>query len=169
MKITDKIRISSLRKKGTQSSTEREIKILKPAQYKRILLINSLEEPDLIKAAQLAFKNAEISQLYLREKKEDSDTSKYSIHPSDFNLTGQLKNDKLSQLQKSGFELIIDLHDESELLKYCFRSIKSNLIVGKLNSSDPVICDLFVESGKNNKEFLDNMIKQLNVIASHEK
>ena len=170
MILGNKLKLSGVRKKILSAANQRAIRIQRPAQCRKILLVNSTPDETLSWFAGTVFPNAEINQLVLRKEKQDeSQPPVFQVHPADFNLTGHLKNDKLVQLQTQQFDLILVLQDDSELLKYFIRTISSDLIVGKLAISDEQLCDLFIEPGTTSREYIENIVKQLNLIAPHEK
>ncbi|MBI3134674.1 MAG: hypothetical protein HYZ14_08390 [Bacteroidetes bacterium] len=121
------------------------------------------EDEALQKHAASVFRNAEINVLYPRSSKQDkSPNFCFSVHSSDFNLTGNLKNDKIAGLLQTEFDLLIDLSDDSGLLKYLAQSINASLVIGTLEMAADGSCDLFFDKLGTNSEFLGEIVKQLN-------
>ena len=134
-----------------------------PEQFLDVLIIANDENETFFKSASAIFLNAELKALFVRKQKEDKTGQfRYSVHESDFNLTGSLKNDKLAKLIQTKFDLIIDLSNDSELLNYFLHNIDSDLIIGKLVSINENSHDLFLEFGLNEESFLKNINIQLN-------
>lgn len=146
------------------------ISLKKPSQFLKILVISNEKDEILISAAKNAFPNAEINSLCKRKEKEDkSESFHYTVHPSDFNLTGRIKNDKLNKLVAMGFDMVIDLSDDSIHLKYILSQIKSSLILGKIDEHEFQLHDLFFEGENINADFIRTVVTQLNVLTKNEK
>jgi len=171
MKISENIKLNFLRKKLKKSGGKnREVKIKLPNQFLRVLIISSNENDSFFKKAATLFLNAELNSLYLRKQKEDITVQfRYSVHESDFNLTGTLKNDKLIRLSHSKFDLIIDLSNNSDLLNYFLQNAQSELIIGKLGNSVDELHDLCFDFDSNEENFLATINKQLNHLAHGQK
>lgn len=146
------------------------ISLKKPNQFLKILLITNQKDEAMINEAKIAFSNAEINALYLRKEKEDkSQQFNYTVHPSDFNLTGRVKNDKLNKLLFMGFDMVIDLSDNSVYLKFILSQIKSTLVLGKIGEHEFQLHDLFFDEEKINADFIRTVVNQLNVLTKNEK
>ncbi len=146
------------------------ISLKKPIEYLKILVITNQKDETLINETKIAFPNAEINALYLRKEKEDnSQQFNYTVHPSDFNLTGRVKNEKLNKLLFMGFDMVIDLSDDSVYLKFILAQIKSTLVLGKIGEHEYQQHDLFFDAEKINADFIKTVVKQLNVLTKNEK
>jgi hypothetical protein len=146
------------------------ISLKKPNQFLKILILTNQKDESLINETKNAFPNAEINSLYLRKEKEDKTPQfNYSVHPSDFNLTGRVKNDKLNKLLFMGFDMVIDLSDDSVYLKFILAQIKSTLVLGKIGEHEFQLHDLFFDAEKVNADFIKTVVKQLNVLTKNEK
>ncbi|MBK9591358.1 MAG: hypothetical protein IPO32_07585 [Crocinitomicaceae bacterium] len=157
--------------KGKISARESSVISLKKTnQFLKILVITNQKDEHLINEAKIAFSNAEINALYLRKEKEDkSPQFNYTVHPSDFNLTGRVKNDKLNKLLFMGFDMVIDLSDDSVYLKFILAQIKSTLVLGKIGEQEFQLHDLFFDPEKINADFIKTVVKHLNVLTKNEK
>lgn len=150
-------------------SSGKKIILKKPDSFERIILITSDKKSDLFDKIKLLFKNAEISHLYLRKEKQDSSEKfTYTVHPSDFNLTGHLKNDKLMKLLQAEFDLTIDLCPDSILLNYFVSRIKSTLITGKSGTEMEAYFDLLLQENLSDYDFPESLSKYLLIFAPHE-
>jgi len=168
MKLFEGIKIFFLKKKNQNpkrrnANADRKITLKKTDQFLHVLILANDENEVFFKSAENTFANAEVFPLFLRKKKEDTTGQfRFSAHESDFNLTGSLKNDKLTKLSLTKFDLVVDLSSDSELLRYFLRTVQSDLIIGQMGSTNGNIHDLFLESGSNEEAFLANISKQLN-------
>jgi len=164
MKMIENIKVGFLKKKSKNSSKkDRQVLIKNMEQFLEVLIISNEENESFFKSAETVFLNAELKAIFLRKQKEDKTGQfRYSVHQSDFNLTGALKNDKLTKLIHTKFDLVVDLSNDSELLNYVLHNIDSTLIIGKLGSRNENLHDLFLEFGLNEESFLKNINNQLN-------
>lgn len=168
MSLTDSFKRNFLKKKIKPTDRRSEIILKKPAAYSRILILMQKQDEELIRHISSVFSNAEINVCSLRDEKEDqSGKFKYTVHPSDFNLTGTIKNDKLTKLQSIQFDLTIDLYTDSDLLKYFLCTTKSSLIIGSMANLDSGLYDLFLDEGQDNRQFIDTIEKQLNQLQQY--
>lgn len=165
MKFLDSIKIKSIKKLHVQNE-QRSVHIKKPEQFSKILVVAQAENNELIKQVELKFINAEVNGLFQRRNKNDESSQfRFSVHPSDFNFTATIKNDKLKKLLQTKFDLIVDLSSKSELLTEIVQCLNSDLSIGILGQEAEKCCDLFFEFGKNEKEFIEHCAKQLNLLA----
>jgi hypothetical protein len=166
MRLVDNIKSGFLKKKKTERAP-RKVVIQKADQFLSVLLVTNSENEILLRSAATVFPNAELKSLFLRSKKVDeSAVLRYSVHASDFNLTGLLKNDKLQKLFHTKFELVVDLSEGSQFLDYFLRGIESNLVIGRIGGANEELYDLLLEKGHNNDAFLLNMKQQLNLLTN---
>jgi len=167
MSISDNIKSGFLKRKK-YSSMNRQVLLKNPAAFSKILMVTEKENESIFKSAESLFPNAEINILYHRKEKEDK-TSKFrfAVHPSDFNLTGHLKNDKLTKLVQTEFDLVIDLSHDSVFLNELTSRIKNTLFVGRMNHGSESRYDLFL-NGESDEEFLNQTVKQLKLLTKNE-
>lgn len=141
-----------------------------PSKIKKVLLVTDEENKSAKKACEELFSNASVHHLFERPIK--ADTTKgfyYSVHQSDFNLTGKLKNDKLINLSKMEFDLLIDLSDfKNKELAYFVASNRAGLKVGDISSSDKKTYDLFIDLGKRNEITIQNIHSQIEYLTRNE-
>ena len=168
MQILDKLKAKGINKKINSNSTRKSLHLMPVDDYHKILYIKEDESESFKDKIQKVFPSSYPHHLYLREIKVDTTIGhNYSVHESDFNLTGNLKNDKLIQLSKMQFDLVIDLSKNSTLLNYFINQIPANLIVGKMNADNAFLHDLFVESKRSDIDFLENIRKQLSILTKN--
>ncbi|MCG8575828.1 MAG: hypothetical protein MI810_13155 [Flavobacteriales bacterium] len=155
----------AIRKKIAGINPAKAIQIKPPTSYKKILLISEEEKEGFEKLIKTVFPDAKTHLLHFRKTKEDqSGLHDYSVHATDFNLTGNLKNDKLSGLRKAQFDLILDLSSDSVIMDYFTRSIKAELVVGK-KGTHKTAHDLTIEYGHDYISFLENLKHQLELLS----
>jgi hypothetical protein len=162
-----KIKESFLKKKS-QSALNRMVRVVKPDQVKTLLLIVNEESKTSKRLVEDLFSNASVHMLFERAIKTDSTVGfYYSVHDSDFNLTGNLKNDKLLNLSKMQFELLLDLSSDSELLSYFSKNSTANFKVGNMNRKDIQTFDLLIEYGKTDAESIKQIFSTLITITKN--
>ena len=160
MQILDKLKAKGINKKINENTSRKSLHLIPVNDYHKILYIKEEENESFKDKIQKVFPNSYPHHLYLREIKVDATIGhNYSVHESDFNLTGKLKNDKLIQLSKMQFDLIIDLSKNSTLLNYFIHQIPAKLIAGKMDAKNAFLHDLFVESQESDFEFIENIRK----------
>lgn len=168
----EKDKISGLKKRALKKKVERlksEKKVLiKPLDaYKRILLVSEDEKQRFRKEIEEVFPSSKTHHLHFREGKEDQSVGfDYGVHPSDFSLTAVLKNDKLSNLSKEHFDLILDLSTHSMTLDFFVKSISADLVIGQM-SAEKEAHDLRVDFGSDDRTFLTNVKQQLLLLSEN--
>ncbi|MBK7129781.1 MAG: hypothetical protein IPM74_05250 [Crocinitomicaceae bacterium] len=168
MSLTDSFKQNFLKKKIKPTDRRSQIILKKPEAFSKILIIAEKLDEEMMQQIGKVFSHAEINCCSLRKEKEDqSGKFRYTVHPSDFNLTGRLKNDKLTKLQSIQFDLTIDLSGDSDLLKYFLCTTKSSLIIGKMEHFESALYDIFLDAGQNNLQFIANIEKQLNQLQQY--
>lgn len=155
-------------KKKTDQSINRNVWMRKPSEIRSLLLVTNHENKTVKRKVEELFPNASVYHLFLREIKEDRTTGFYhSVHSSDFNLTGKLKNDKLINLEQMPTELLIDLSAKSELLRYFVNRSVSALKIGNITSENASNYDLLVEFNPNEIQSLENIFDKLTTLTQH--
>lgn len=156
-------------KKLIRSEMRRDILNLgRPGNYKTILFVSEKESESFKKTINKFFPKAHIHHLHLRALKTDATAGhNYSVHESDFKLTGKLKNDKLIHLCHTTFDLVLDLSENNLFLNCILHEIKAKLIVGKINAGNSDLHDLFIDGGQNNVEFLENFMNQIKILTNN--
>jgi ADP-heptose:LPS heptosyltransferase len=160
------IKTAAIRKKINRSTNQRYIELKKPADYKRILVLNKSDPRSFENLFKKIFPNAKIDFISIREKgkiPEGNDLN--TVHLNDFNLTGSLKNDNLKQLTNKQFDLAVDLSENSMLLQYMLVLIQPNLTIGKINTNEYILYDLSVEKGSNDADFIKNIERNIILLS----
>lgn len=143
--------------------------IIHPKHVKKLLLITNEEEKSLKRKCEELFQNAAVHHLFERPIKIDNSKGfYYTVHESDFNLTGKLKNDKLTNLAQMEFDLLIDLSQNSETLDFFLKKVKSGLKVGDLSTENKNNYDFFVELNNRDVSTITLIHKQLAYLTKDE-
>ncbi|MEO9531802.1 MAG: hypothetical protein ABJG68_13560 [Crocinitomicaceae bacterium] len=134
-----------------------------------ILLVTNEEEKSTKKKVEAQFPNCAVHQLYIRPIKEDRSVGfYYTVHNVDFNLTGNLKNDKLKNLESMDFDLLLDLSDNSTLLQYFINRSKAAMKVGKLNTNCIEQYDLLVDFGQSVDNTISEIFEKITLLTKNE-
>lgn len=162
------IKASVLKRKLNKIQPIKEVDIRPADTYKNILFIEENLNPSTVDYLKSVFPNAKTSTLTFRQKKEDeSSANSYFVHDSDFNLSGHLKNVKLTELLNQSFDLVLDLSRNSVPLSYIISSLKPGLIVSAEDKTLDHASDLKVAFGSSGIDFINNVKKQLNLLSGH--
>ena len=165
MSISSNIKNRYLKRKQNPAQ-KRTILLKKPDAFSKVLLVMNEPNANLVQKATTLFPKAYIYELYIRKEKEDHSLERrFTVHAADFNLTGHLKNDKLNRLLETEFDLVIDLSQDSALLTHLFFRLRSTLFIGKLGHNHADGYDLLLEQTGSDADFLDLIIKQLNLLT----
>jgi Family of unknown function (DUF6913) len=161
------IKNSFLRKK-VDLSLKRQAWLKNPDSIKSVLLVTNSDKKSIKRKVEELFTSASVYHLFPREFKEDRTVGFYfSVHKTDFNLTGVLKNDKLLNLKKMPIDLLLDLSAESDLLNYFVSQTNSDLKVGDMNSSKADLYDLMLEFGTADSDNIDIIYKHINTFTQN--
>lgn len=156
-------------KKRSQNNQSRAVWLKPMAAIRSVLLVTNNEDKSAKKLLEEQFPKSKVHHLYHREIKEDRSVGfYYTVHKSDFNLTGNLKNDKLKNLENFNYDLLLDLSQNSELLDYFIKKSDAACKIGKFGSQKADSYDLMVNFGSKNSESVMNIIKQLNALTNNE-
>ena len=117
--------------KTRKSVQKRQAKLVSPENVLSLLVMAN-EDPDYLSGElRRLFPNARISYCYPRsEKNSTAPQGAYDYHPSDLNLTGKVKSDKLQELLRSSFDLVLDLSDKNLIGDYLFQQLKLGFSIG---------------------------------------
>lgn len=155
-------------KKKTEQLVNRNVWMRNPNEIRSLLLVTDSESKSVKRKTEELFPNASVYQLFPRDIKEDRSTGFYhTVHSSDFNLTGKLKNDKLMNLERMPTELLLDLSSGSELLRYFVNRSISALKIGNIASENASYYDLLVEFSPNEIQTLENIFEKLTTLTQH--
>lgn len=159
----------SFLKKRAQNNLSRTVWMKPIEEIRSILLVSNGEDKSAKKRLETEFPKAKVHLLHLREIKEDRTIGfYYSVHTSDFNLTGNLKNDKLKNLERFSYDLLVDLSHNSELLDYFVNKSDAACKIGEFGSAKANTYDLMVNFKSKSSETIENVIKQLNTLTGNE-
>jgi hypothetical protein len=158
-------------KKATLKKRPTRKPLLKSVEgYENVLVIASEKNDDIEELVRKAFIHAKIVHLERREKKvEKIQSDNYTIHSGDISLTGKIKNDKLRELFKHQFDLIIDLSDDDPIFTGMIEKIEASFLIGRSNSKRSFLYDLSVEGDWNNKELIPMITQQIKLLSQHGK
>jgi hypothetical protein len=116
----------------TRRAGQKRLARLVPPEDVLTLLIMANEDPHYLSGElRRLFPNARISYCYPRSQKtSEAPQGTYDYHPSDLNLTGKVKSDKLQELLRSSFDLVLDLSDKNLIGDFLFQQIKVGFSIG---------------------------------------
>ncbi|WP_027419356.1 DUF6913 domain-containing protein [Crocinitomix catalasitica] len=166
------IKQNSIKKKVRKAVNKRYIQIRGLDEYKNVLVLKERFPEGLEKNVKALFPKAKFTFISERKNK-NIDPKKlikkdhYTVHLSDFNLTGILKNDNLNTAVGNKFDLALDLSQESLLLQYIMVLAQAELIVGKISNDDFILHDLLIEPGTTDDEFLKNVKKNIILLSNN--
>ena len=159
---------NSFLKKKTGDTDKKHTFLLNPAKIKSVLLVSNSENKTLKRKIEEQYGSASVYHLFPREIKEDRTRGfYYSVHKSDFNLTGALKNDKLRNLEKMQIDLLIDLSFGSEQLNYFVGNVKSGLKVGDISSPKSELYDFMIEFQPDEIQNAEKIYNLLTIFTQH--
>lgn len=140
---------------------KRKVFVLPPEKINSILVITHSNIPLIESQLKNYFPQSEFYFLTTRDKKEDVSTgNQYSFNTSDMGF-GKLKNDRLNQLLKQNFEVVIDYNKNGCELDFFIKILDTHLICGHSDSEKNYLYDIFLE-GDN---LIENLNKQLNKLT----
>ncbi len=150
--------------------TKRKPILKNTEEYENILVVSNQDKTFLLSEISSLFKQAKIHFLSERENKVKTNVkSDYTYHASDLNLTGHVKNDKLNQLFKIEFDLILDLSQEKLLTYFFITQVKSSFLIGKKTENQSFLHDLMVEDNEDEAVFLKNVEQQITLLTKNGK
>jgi len=168
MSAADGVKIGFIKRRLKRVRPKRKPVLRKPTNFRNVLIVSEEDKTALIQTVNSYFDRASISVIYKRNNKEDnSKKGQYAVHLSDINLTGKVKNEKLIRLMNEQFDLIIDLQKKDDLLRYISQQIRTSFIVGPNTSENAFMYDLIIDEGQNEKEFIENIAKQITLLSTN--
>ena len=155
-------------KKNTAKLSERDIILRSRSQVKNIILIIDNPENIVHNILHKQFPNAEFSFLTYRTEKEDISTGKnYTFNKKDLKF-GQLKNERLANLQKNSFDLLIDLSSKSSNgLRHFSQIIDARLKIGCFDTYENYLYDLLVQDTGDVNGILKQIERQLDLLTKN--
>lgn len=163
----NQIRKAFLKKKGKVTGS-RQVVLMAPSAAKTVLLVSNTEDKSLKRKVEELFENASVYHLFPREIKEDRSVGfYYSVHSSDFNLTGNVKNDKLLVLLKTRVDILLDLSFGSEQLDYFVLQGNAGLKIGRMDSDKAEEYDLQLTFQNSEIKNVENIYEKLNTLTQN--
>ena len=157
--------MSVFSKSSQKSNPDRKIILLERKNYNQVIVLIDNPENIVHNVLHKLFPNAEFSFLTNRSEKVDISTgNNFTVHKKDFKFA-KLKNDRLVDLLSQRFDLLIDLSNENNNLKYFTDRIQSNLKVGCFDTTKNYHYDLLVAKSDNIKEILHQIEKQIDLLT----
>jgi hypothetical protein len=139
-------------------------------KFENILVISTENEEEIEKVLPTIFIHAKIIHLTQRQKKtEKIQSNGFTIHSSDLSLTGIVKNDKLREVFKHQFDLIIDLSDNDPMFTRLIEQIETSFLIGRTNAKRSLLYDLAVDGEWTNKELIPIITEQIKLLSQHGK
>jgi len=169
MGAVDNIKFSLIKRKLSGVRAKRKPELKKLQAYKTLLIVSEDKKNYLLEDLLETFPKAKISFLFARPHKED-ETAKgtYSYHPADFNLTGAIKNDKLNELLKRQFDLVLDLSKNELLTNFLLERLKTSFMIGKGSAETSFLYDLSINDSKSDSDFLNKTKQQITLLTQNE-
>ncbi len=142
---------------------KRKLFILPPDKINSILVITNSNIPLIESQLKTYFPHAKYYFLTLRKDKKDQSTAhQFTFHSYDLGF-GKLKNERLNQMLKQSFEILIDYNKQPCELDFFIEIINSNLIGGHSKSEKNYLYDILLD-GNN---MIENLNKQLNKLTQN--
>jgi hypothetical protein len=140
---------------------KRKVFVFPPEKINSILVLTNSNIPLIESQLKNYFPQSKYYFLTPRQQKEDKSTgNQYTFHSLDLGF-GKLKNERLSQLLKQNFEVLIDYNKNNCELDFFIKIIDNHLICGLSNSEKNYLYDVFLD-GNN---IIENLYKQLNKLT----
>jgi hypothetical protein len=143
---------------------KRKVFVLPPEKINSILVITNSNISLIESQLKNFFPHSNYYFLTPRQQKEDQSTgNQYTFHSTDLGFRN-FKNERLNQLLKQNFEVLIDYNKNSCELDFFIKIIDNHLICGHSNSEKNYLYDIFLY-GDN---LIENLYKQLNKLTHNE-
>lgn len=157
-----------LKRKLKGNRANRKPVLKSPDNFRSILVVADSDKSYLENTIHQLFRLAKINFLFPRKEKEDkTDSNRFSYHPSDFNLTGIIKNDKLNKLIQTEFDLVLDLSKNGLIETFLIEQINPSFLIGKLNQKESYLHDLIIEDDENETTFLEKINTQIILLSQN--
>jgi len=137
--------------------------VLPPEKVNSILVLAENNLPLIESQLKSFFPHSDFYFLTVRKEKEDkSSGQQFTFNKSDLAF-GSFKNERLNQLSKQSFELLIDYNIKPSELDFFIQIINANLICGHSHSEKNYLYDILLD-GNN---MIENLYKQLNTLTNN--
>ncbi len=147
----------------------KRVKIAPPDNYLNILLVSESLPKNVVDSAKSLFPKAEVSVIQHRPVKvDDSASGDYTVHHSDFSLSGKLLNVKLQKLTDRHFDIVINLSQNSSALMWIVSRLKTEIRVGP-KLPQHFENDVVVVGNDEPSVFLQNVKRQLELLSNGNK
>lgn len=155
-------------KRNKNNRLKRRPILRKLGEYRELLILLDEKKEVLEKSVKNLFPTANFTLLIPRHTKEINDTPPYiSYHKSDFNLTGELKNEKLNELLSRTFDLVVDLSEETKINLALMKKINASFIIGGSTSNKAAWYDLQIEQSVCESADLEKIKNHLTLLSQH--
>ncbi|MFD1550673.1 hypothetical protein DNU06_06295 [Putridiphycobacter roseus] len=158
-----------MKTKNSYNPDARNIALLPRPAYKEVLVIISKSEQINHNLLHQYFPNATFSFLSNRTEKEDNSKGmNYTLHKKDF-FFKTLKNERLKNLTKKTFDLLIDLNEDNDKLIYFVENINAGLKIGCFNKPNNHLYDILTKPSLEIVDVVNSMVKQLDILTLNNK
>ena len=141
-----------------------------PDMVSSLLFISNDNPVHFREEIQRNFRHAKISFLHPRKDKlSEAPQGFYDYHEADFNLTGKIKNDKLTELLNTSFDLVIDLSDRNPLGDYLYSQLQYDFSVGCSNTEHDEKHDLIIRGNTDELACIKAANTQLTLLSQNGK
>ncbi len=152
-------------KSDKKKNTSRRIVLRERSDFKKLIVLIDNPENIVHNVLHKQFPNAEFSFLTNRSEKVDISTGKnYTFNKKDFKFA-TLKNERLKDLLLQEFDLLIDLSQSNDNLRYFAEHIKADLKIGCFDTSKNYLYDILVEKKENIRKILEQIKIQLDLLT----
>jgi len=149
----------------SSKNNDRDITLLKRDEYKSIIVLIDNPENIVHNLLHKSFINADFSYLTNRSEKLDISTgNNYTFHKKDLTFA-KVKNERLSNLLTLKFDLLIDLSQQNDSLKYFTERLNAGLKIGCFDTTKNFFYDLLVEKKETIGEILKQMEQQIDLLT----
>jgi hypothetical protein len=149
---------------------KRTARLLSPEKVNSLLYIADENPVHFKEEIQRQFPHAQISFLYPRkEKNSDAPQGHYDYHNADLNLTGKIKSDKLNEVLRTRFDLILDLSDRNPIGDFLFRQLEYGFSIGCSIKDQEEKHDLIIRGSGDELACIHAANTQLTLLNQHEK
>ncbi len=158
-----------MKTKNTYNPEARNIVLLPRTEYKDIIVIINKPEQINHNLFHQYFPNATFSFLSNRTEKEDNSKGmNYTLHKKDF-FFRTLKNERLKNLTKKSFDLLIDLNEVNDKLIYFVENINANLKIGCFDKPKNHLFDILTKPADEIVDVINAMVKQIDILTLNNK
>jgi len=156
--------------KSRKRQQKRQAKLITPDAVNSLLIFANENPAKLQDELQRLFPKARISFCYPRKDKNSSaPQGSYDYHAADVNLTGKIKSDKLQELLRASFDLVLDLSDKNLIGDFLFHQLQYGFSIGCSCCDQDEKHDLIIRGESNPESCMQAAKTQLTLLSQHEK